>query len=222
MAHPTLNTMRLSLSKRLLLSVCALFFACMLAACPKPQRLPAPLPDVSIGVTRFTQPTAIVELMAGYLPKNQERVSEETMAGLDRAFGDMLRARTSRNYTYAPLLPRPDSAKSPTRVTMLDYWVSVGREAGVDYLLVPQIVNMHERDGGEYGVVRPAEILMDIYLVDVRNATLTARCNYEEKQVGLTDNLLTLPKFMERGGIWVTAGELAQEGMLKAIREFGL
>ncbi len=222
MVTPTLSTLRLVSGKRLVLLAFALFLACAFAGCAKPRQMPAPLPDVSIGLTQFTQPTIIAELLAGYLPEHQTKVSDEMLANLDRTFGETLRSKTTRNYTYAPLLPRPDSTKKPTRVTAIDYWVSVGRAAKVDYLLVPQIVNLRERDGGEYGAVSPAEILMDIYLVDVQNATLAARSNYEEKQVGLTDNLLTLPKFVDRGGKWASAVELAQEGMLKAIREFGL
>jgi hypothetical protein len=193
-----------------------------LSACPKKQRLPAPLPDVSIGYTNFTQPTSVAELMAGFLPERQELAGEEMMAELDRAFSEILRSGTSRFYTHAPLLPRPASPVRPGRATAIDYWISVGEAASVDYLIVPQIIHFHEREGSEIGVTRPAEILMDIFLVDVKNATLVARSNYEERQVGLMENLLTLPKFLGRGGVWVTAVDLAKEGMLKAVQEFGL
>jgi hypothetical protein len=193
-----------------------------LSACPKKQRLPAPLPDVSIGYTSFTQPTSVAELMAGFVPERQKPAGEEMLAALDRAFSEILRSRTSRSYTHAPLLPRPDHPARPSRATALDYWISVGEAANVDYLIVPQIIQIHEREGSEIGVTRPAEILMDIYLVDVKNATLVARSNYEERQVGLMENLLTLPKFLGRGGVWVTAADLAKEGMFKAVQEFGL
>lgn len=193
-----------------------------LTGCPKRQALPAPLPDVRIGVTKFTQPVIIAELMAGYLPDKQGIADEQMLAALDRAFLDSLAKQTQRGVVYAPLIAKPDTTQRSGRATALDYWVAVGQAANVDLLLVPQVIHIRERQGGQAGVSTSAEILMDIFLVDVRGATLAARSNYEEKQVGLTDNLLTLPKFIERGGAWVTALELAQEGMDKAIREFGL
>lgn len=203
-----------------ILSCCALLLF-SLTACPKKQRLPAALPDISIGVAKFTQPRIISELLAGYLPEPQGIASEQMLAGLDRAFADILSQETSRDTVYAPLVARGDTSRA-SRATALDYWISVGRAANVDLLLVPQVIHIRERDGGEAGAVTSAEILMDIFLIDVQRGALAARCNYEEKQVSLSDNLLTLPKFLSRGGTWVTALELAQEGMHKAVQEFGL
>ena len=44
----------------------------------------------------------------------------------------------------------------------------------------------------------------------------------KEKQVGLSDNLMNFDTFLKRGAKWLTAQELAMEGMQKMIKEFGL
>jgi hypothetical protein len=104
----------------------------------------------------------------------------------------------------------------------LQTWLAIGREADVDLLFVPQVLHWLERDGGEAGVARAASIKAEFYLIDIAGARLLKRSVYEEQQVGLAENLLTLDKFFKRKGRWVSATELTQEGMRKAIKEFGL
>ena len=51
---------------------------------------------------------------------------------------------------------------------------------------------------------------------------LVSRSHFKEKQVGLSDNLMNFDTFLKRGAKWLTAQELAMEGMQKMIKEFGL
>lgn len=55
-----------------------------------------------------------------------------------------------------------------------------------------------------------------------RNGALVSRSHFKEKQVGLSDNLMNFDTFLKRGAKWLTAQELAMEGMQKMIKEFGL
>ncbi|GHV55345.1 hypothetical protein FACS1894206_09640 [Deltaproteobacteria bacterium] len=58
--------------------------------------------------------------------------------------------------------------------------------------------------------------------MDIKNATLTSRSHFDETQAALADNLLDAGKFFARGGKWITATELAREGMVKAVKDLGL
>jgi hypothetical protein len=71
-------------------------------------------------------------------------------------------------------------------------------------------------------VATSASIKVEFYLIDIARARLLKRSVFEEQQVGLSDNLLTLNKFFKRKGRWVSAAELTQEGISKAIKDFGL
>ena len=95
---------------------------------------------------------------------------------------------------------------------------------GVDLLIVPQILDWRERAGSSAGVTTSAAVNMDFYLIDVREpgGALVSRSHFKEKQVGLSDNLMNFDTFLKRGAKWLTAQELAMEGMQKMIKEFGL
>lgn len=193
--------------------------------CTKPQQGPT-LPEVSIGVATFSQPQATTDMLAGYMADNLPRVSEKELLQLTDTFFDVLRTETKRNYTPGEKYLECRDAKAPGqrdgRVAALRRWVAVGNCMGVDFLIVPQVMEMREREGGEGGVTRPAGVVMDIFLVDVRNSVLTSRSHFDETQRALADNLLETRKFFARGARWITALELAREGMVKAVRDLGL
>lgn len=195
----------------------------VISACSKPQAGPPPAPAMLIGIAGFTQPNGPGEMLAGYMPEDAPRIDPKVLPELDNYFETLLRQNTTRDYlgvnvSYGYM---NSSTKSASEAA-LRYWLQVGRCMGVDLLLVPQILVWQEREGGEIGVTRPAAVVMDIFLLDVANNSLIRRSRYEERQKALADNLLDMGKFIDRGGRWVSTEQLAQEGMLKAIREFGL
>jgi hypothetical protein len=98
----------------------------------------------------------------------------------------------------------------------------VGRCLDVDWLLVPQVTAWHEREGSDVSVRRPASVTLWLHLVDVRGESFGARYKFEETQQSLTENFLKAGKFIERGGKWVSAGELAREGVAAGLKELGL
>ena len=51
------------------------------------------------------------------------------------------------------------------------HWIAVGRCAGVDWLLVPQITYLRQRDGSEMSVRDAASVTMDLFLVNVGEAS---------------------------------------------------
>jgi hypothetical protein len=71
-------------------------------------------------------------------------------------------------------------------------------------------------------VAQRAAVKAEFYLLDVARARLLKQFVFEEEQVGLASNLLTVGKFFKRKGRWVSATELTQEGMHDAIKGFGL
>ena len=195
-----------------------------LLSCAKPQQGP-PLPPVKIGVAGFTQPQSTNDLLAGFLPQDTPAVDSKVLPHLDELFADVLRTKTKRSFTGVSAYQRCRDIRVPgqtARGTALAHWVAVGKCMEVDFLLVPHIVDFRERDGGQMGVVSPASVTMDVFLVDVQGAQLVSRSRYQETQAALTDNLLDTRRFLARGGRWVTASALAQEGMEKAVKDLGL
>jgi hypothetical protein len=58
--------------------------------------------------------------------------------------------------------------------------------------------------------------------MDVQGQSLVSRYHFEETQQTLADNLLEFSKFVERKGKWITAEDLAREGLYQGIKELGL
>ena len=94
---------------------------------------------------------------------------------------------------------------------------------GSDMIIGPHVITMQERVGGKAGVVSAAAVNEDFYLIDARNpVTLVMRCHFAEEQKPLASDITKIGTFFKRGGSWVTAQELAAEGMDKAVEAFGL
>ncbi|MFI3272713.1 MAG: hypothetical protein R3Y11_11535 [Pseudomonadota bacterium] len=202
-----------------LLALMACLMAFMLTACQEKPRGPAPLPELSIGVAGFTQPTTVQELMAGYIPEGQTPIKAKDLEGLDVTFAKTLAEGTNRRYLYIPTDALSlKSYKGPA----IEYWLELGQAAGVDLLIVPQAIAYTPRIGGDLGVTQAAAVMLDFFLIDVREEILIHRYAFNEQQVGLASNLLEIGTFFSRGGKWLTADELAQEGMVNVIKEFGL
>ena len=205
------------------LAMCVLF-----SACTKPRQAPPmPLANLNIGVGFFSQPAGPSDMLAGYVVENVERVDEKHLNEMDNVFADVL-SKESKNSFLSK-----ESALHCSRTVgerdgetnnqaALRKWSAIGRCMKVDLLVVPQILELRERAGGELGVDKPAKIVMDIFLIDVRNETLIGRSRFEETQTALTSNLLEANKFFKRGGKWISASELAREGMVKAVKELRL
>lgn len=194
-------------------------------SCATPQQPPLPLGDLTIGVAPFTQPMVPADMLAGYEPKDAEQVEPKVLSELDALFGQLLLSTTAHSYKD------PDAAQDcyekvyqagNTPRAAIRTWSAVGRCLGVDLLVVPQLMEWRERDGGEMGVSLPASVAMDFFILDVNNESLVSRSHFDETQAPLTDNLLEAGKFFKRKGKWILAKELAKEGMEKAIKELRL
>lgn len=198
-----------------------------LGACTKPKQPPMPVGNLKLGLAYFTQPADPAEMLAGYLVDNTPRVEDKVLNEMDALLAGVL-AEESKN-TFRSRESALKCSKTvfsqdgrSNNIAALRTWSAIGRCMGVDLLVVPQLLEYRERDGGSYGVVAPAKVIMDIFVLDVRNEALISRSRYDETQSALSSNLLEADKFFKRGGKWVTAHDLAREGMVKAIKELGL
>ena len=203
----------------------ALLLCCTLFGCQQTPRAAADLPPLAIGVVSAIQPMGTTDLMAGFIPEGRVLASADALASFDTALADKLRTDTKRTYTFIPAGEGTDPSAPRTAGgnTALDHWTAVATEHGLDLIIVPQILDWNERHGGAAGVTTSAAVNMDFFLIDAREeGQLINRSHYNEKQIGLSDNLMNFSMFVKRGAKWLTAQDLAMEAADKMIREFGL
>ncbi|MDR2825905.1 MAG: hypothetical protein LBV76_03800, partial [Deltaproteobacteria bacterium] len=130
---------------------------------------------------------------------------------------------TSRDYVGIEKSYQCAKKASETKAaSAFEFWLDVGKCMNVEVILVPQLQAWQERDGSNLGAEHPAAVVMDFFLLDVQHQVLLARSRFDETQKALTSNILDIGKYINRGGKWVSAEELAKEGMTKAVRELGL
>ncbi|MCQ2444112.1 MAG: nucleoid-structuring protein H-NS [Mailhella sp.] len=197
----------------------------MLAGCQKksePELLIAP--GLTVAVAPYTQPTQTADLLSGFIPEGQRKISAEALASLDEAFRGKLDHK-GRRYVMLRLSDiQGDMARdSRGRRSALVTWAERARRAGADMIVVPQAIEIRELVGSKAGAVTSASVNEDFYLIDAREpAALLRRSHFAEEQKALSEDLTKIGKFFKRGGGWLTAGELAAEGMDKAVEAFGL
>ena len=208
--------------RHFLLALCSL---CLLAGCQKaPEQQRLIMPDLVVAIAPFTQPKQTNELLSGFIPEDQQPVSEETLAKMDTLFRDKLNPAKHPYVFLSDADIAGDMARDARgRRNALVTWAERARAAGADMIIVPQVITMQERVGGKAGVVSAAAVNEDFYLIDARKpATLIMRSHFAEEQKPLTSDITKIGTFFRRGGSWLTALELAAEGMDKAVEEFGL
>lgn len=206
----------------LALAACLLLPACANRKAPRP----AAKLTGTLAVAAFTQPRHDWELLAGYIPDNAQAVAPKLLADLDARLDAALAANRQLSPVPARLTRQCQEIavfeQKGSRTSALKYWLEVGRCMGVDSLLAPQLIYLAERDGGEMSVRAPAAVILELYLVDVQGQALAGRFHFDETQLSLTENLMDADKFVRRGGKWISAVELAGEGIEKGLAELGL
>ncbi len=210
----------------IILSVLCLSF--LLGACQKStadvERSSSVIPlDLTIGVVPFSQPLNTSELITGYIPENQGHITSDALNELDLMLRTSLHT-TGRTYSWlpAPLAINKTNFHASEIPQSLDKWIAYGQEYRVNFLLVPQVLNWHQRAGSRAGVTQSAHVRVEFFLLDIRHGRIFRRSVFEEKQLGLANDLSRVGDFLKRGGGWVKAEELTQEGIAKAIDELGL
>ena len=205
----------------------ALISGLLLSGCASPRQPPLPVGNLKLGVGNFTQPKTPADMLAGYMPEDTPTVDIKVLSEMDALLASVLAGNSkntfkSRESALHCAQVITDQGGHTNNQAALRKWSAIGRCMGIDLLVVPQLYEWHEREGSAVGVTTPAKVVMDIFIIDVRNEAVISRSRFDETQSALSSNLLEASKFFKRGGKWITARDLAQEGMEKAIKELGL
>lgn len=183
-------------------------------------------PQFVVAVAPFSVPRGPADLLAGYIPDRTVEPLPDALTDMDALLAQALHVGPDRNIISASRTkPCKDSTRREgdnTRLSTIKYWQAVGKCANAQFILVPMAVNYSERQGSAAGSTKPAWVVLDLYLVNVKTGGLVNHFHYDYQQQALSDNILEIDKFLKRKGQWVTAAELAKEGIIKGVKELGL
>jgi len=96
----------------------------------------------------------------------------------------------------------------------------VGKELGADGVLAGYLFRYRERVGYWYSVEKPASVAFDVHLVRVDDGRVVWRAAFDKTQSSLMENVFQFSSFFTRGVKWLTARELAEEGIGEMVKIF--
>jgi hypothetical protein len=93
----------------------------------------------------------------------------------------------------------------------------IGEQVYADAVMVGRVLRYRERVGDEWGAKSPASVAFLLELVDVRRGDLIWSARFDETQKPLSDNIFALGQISQRGIRWLTADQLMEDGVRKAV-----
>ena len=91
--------------------------------------------------------------------------------------------------------------------------IQFGKELNADFVFMGFVFRFEERKGSSLGVERPASVGFELHLLRIKDGRIVWDGRFDETQRPLSDNLLQAGSFFRRGAHWLTAEELAGDGM---------
>lgn len=95
----------------------------------------------------------------------------------------------------------------------------IGEMVYADAVIVGRVQRYRERVGDEWGAKSPASVAFVLDLVDVRRGDVIWSARFDETQKSLSENIFAIGDVGERGIRWLSAAQLAQEGVKKAVAQ---
>jgi len=132
--------------------------------------------------------------------------------------GMFLRGTEGLGYTIIPFDDEAKERLSPQGTLPIDVVKSIGEKTGAGAVLTGVVTRYEEREGGPLGVRRPASIGFEVNLVSTTDGTLLWNGRYAETQKSLVEDLGMFFTFLKRKGRWLTAEELARDGVERVLK----
>jgi hypothetical protein len=98
--------------------------------------------------------------------------------------------------------------------------VNVGRLLDAEAILTGKVYRFLEREGTGYSVRSPASVAFDVLLIRVSDGETVWSGHYDETQQALFENIYQWDKFIRRKGKWITAEQMAIEGLNQMFQTF--
>jgi hypothetical protein len=96
----------------------------------------------------------------------------------------------------------------------------VGSELDADGLVVGYVYRYRERQGYDYSAEKPASVAFEIRLYRCRDGALVWKAAFDKTQTSLMEDMLRASSFIKDRGRWITARELASQGMDDVLKAF--
>lgn len=215
--------------------VCLLLFLVTLVsltlACAANRRLhdrPHPFPEdlnrlVVVGfrsaIDKGTTPEVLRSPISGDAFTAQAVPPAELVRMTDRLFNIV--SKTERYDLVSPDRARGVYASlvfSNSTLSEIELLKGIGKAFSADAVLAGYLYRWREREGTDYAAKTPASVAFDLYLVRPDDGAVLWKEQFDMTQKSLSENLLEMDTFLQGGGRWMTAEELASLGLQRLLQ----
>jgi hypothetical protein len=98
--------------------------------------------------------------------------------------------------------------------------VQIGRELGLEAVVIGGVYRYEQRQGSALGVQSPASAAFDAHLIRVADKKVLWSGRFDETQHSLSENLLKIGSFVKGGAQWVTVERWSEIGVESILRTF--
>lgn len=95
--------------------------------------------------------------------------------------------------------------------------LELGRKVSADGVIYGSVHRYRERIGFDFAAQKPAAVAFVLKFVDENSKQVVWTARFAREQKSLAENILDLPNFLEHGGRWVRARDIATEGVEGAL-----
>jgi len=94
---------------------------------------------------------------------------------------------------------------------------TIGELVYADAVIIGRMQRFRERVGAEWGIKSPASVAFVLDLVDVKRGDIVWSARFDETQKSPAENIFVLGDIGQRGVKWLSAEQLAESGVRKAV-----
>ena len=172
------------------------------------RRIAALSPSVLRGETAGKAP------QGGSLDSRSERDAAETLARITQsALGALPRWQIVSDSEVREVARTVPSGADAARLRQ------IGQMVYADAVMIGRVSRYRERVGDEWGAKSPASVAFVLDLIDVRRGDVIWSAHFDETQKSLSENIFAIGDIGQRGVRWLSADQLMQEGVKKALAQ---
>jgi hypothetical protein len=106
------------------------------------------------------------------------------------------------------------------KMPLLEIYKKVGMEIDADLVAVGYIFRYVERVGYDYSVEKAASVALEINFINSKDGSIVWRGAFDKTQKSLMEDVFQIASFYKGHGKWLTARELAKQGINQALKTF--
>lgn len=179
-------------------------------------------PGLDVHSVRSIKAVIIHKIAVMPLIDQPDQVDQTLEAGASESVSAEIYARASMmgGWEVVPqddVLAAMQQLPPTTQANMDQNAIALGRKVAADGVIYGALNRYRERVGYDYAAQTPAAVAFTVHFLDENSKQVVWTAKFAKQQQALTENILDLPNFIQRGARWVRAHDIAAEGVQESL-----